>query len=96
MPAPSTGDSTTPQAALERLAAALDPRDYVTTLVCGEGGAPCLTVTNRHAQFGDAIYADQQSYWWSFAERIAAVDDPLAAARKVTSVLRTVPEPSHG
>ena len=84
------------KAALEALAAALDPRDYITTLVSGQGRTPHLTVISRHADFGDDIYADGQSYWWSFAERIAAVDDPLAAARKVTSVLRITPESSRG
>jgi hypothetical protein len=88
-PAPS-------QAALETLAAALDPRDFATTLTTGDGRPPRLTVTSRHADFGDDIYADHQSYWWSFAERIAAIDDPLAAAQKITNVLRAVPEPSRG
>jgi hypothetical protein len=83
-------------AALERLAAALDPGEFTTTLTTGPGQPPRLTVTSRHADFGDDIYADSQTYWWSFAERIAPVDDPLAAARKVTSVLRTAPEPSRG
>ena len=96
MPAPSTGDTTTQQAALERLAAALDPHDYTTTLVCGQNRTPQLIVTSRHADFGDDIYADHRSYWWSFAERIAPVNDSQAAARKITSVLRTAPEPSHG
>ena len=84
------------QAALEALAAALDPRDYITTLTSGYGRAPRLTVTSRHADFGDDIYADSSSYWWSWAERIATVDDPMAAARAVASVLRAVPEPSRG
>src|SRR5215472_15631500 len=81
------------QAALEALAAALDPRDYITTLTTGEHRAPRLTVTSRHAQFGDDIYADSSSYWWSWAERIATVDDPVAAARKITSVLRAATGP---
>jgi hypothetical protein len=84
------------QAALEALAAALDPRNYITTLTSGYGRAPRLTVTSRHAQIGDDIYADSSSYWWSWAEPIATVDDPMAAARAVASVLRTAPEPSHG
>ena len=83
-------------AALENLAATLDPRDYATILVSGQGRVPHLAVTSRHADFGDDIYADHQAYWWSFAERIAAIDDPLAAAQKIASVLRAVPEPSHG
>jgi hypothetical protein len=96
MPAPSPGDAITPQAALEHLAAALDPRDFVTTLTTGPSQRPRLTVTSRHAQFGDDIYADHQSYWWSFAERIAPVNDSQAAAQKITGVLRAVPEPSRG
>ncbi len=84
------------QAALERLAAALNPSDYVTTLTAGDGRAPRLTVTSRHAQLGDDIYADNTSYWWSWAERIAPLTDPLAAARNITSVLRTTPGPAHG
>jgi len=96
MSAPSPGDAITSRAALEHLAAALDPRDFATTLTTGPGQRPRLTVTSRHAQFGDDIYADHQSYWWSFAERIAPVDDPPAAARTVASVLRATPEPSHG
>jgi hypothetical protein len=84
------------RAALEALAAALDPGDYATTLTTGDGRPPYLTVTNRHAQLGDDIYADHQAFWWSWAEQIAAVDDPAAAARKVTTVLRTAPAPTHG
>jgi hypothetical protein len=84
------------QAALERLAAALDTQDFATTLTAGPGHQPFLTVTSRHADFGDDIYADHQSYWWSFAERIAAIDDPLGAAQKIANVLRAVPEPSRG
>jgi hypothetical protein len=37
-------------------------------------------VTSRHAQFGDDIYADHQAFWWSWAERIAPVTEPAAAA----------------
>jgi hypothetical protein len=85
-------ESAPAQAALERLAAALDPREYVTTLITGRGHPPRLTVTSRHAQFGDDIYVAHAAFWWSWAERIAAVDDPLIAAQKVTNVLRTAPE----
>ncbi len=101
MPA-SSGDHTAdhphddPRAALERLAAALDPRDHVTTLVTGPGRVPHLTISSRHAQLAEDVYADDKSFWWSWAEPISAVDDPLTAARKITSVLRTVPEPSRG
>jgi hypothetical protein len=83
-------------AALERLAAALDPGDYITTLVSGQGRVPHLAVSSRHAQLGDEIVADGSAFWWSWAERIAGVEDPLAAARKISSVLRAAPERSRG
>jgi hypothetical protein len=85
-----------PRAALERLAAALGSAEFVITMTIGPGRPPHLTVTRKHAGFGVEIYADNQAYWWSFAERIAAVDDPQAAARKVISALHTTPEASHG
>lgn len=46
------------QAALAHLAAALDRAHYATTLTAGGELAPHLTVTSRHAQFGDVIHAD--------------------------------------
>ncbi len=36
------------------------------------------------------------AYWWSWGERIGPLHDPPAAARKISAVLRAVPEPSHG
>lgn len=59
-------DHADPQtAALEHLAAALDPRDHATTLVTGHDRVPYLTVSSRHAQLAEDIYADERSYWWS-------------------------------
>jgi len=97
MPAPSPSDATAAQAALEALAAAIDPRDHVTTLVTGTGRVPHLTVTSRHArELAEHVYAQDGWFWWSWAERIAPTADTTAAAAKVTSVLRTIPEPAHG
>lgn len=48
------------------------------------------------AQLAEDIYADETAFWWSWAEPVCPVGDPLAAARKIASVLRTVPGPSHG
>jgi hypothetical protein len=87
---------TTPRAALVALAAALDPRDFVTTLTTGPSRRPCLSVTSRQAQIGDDISADHRAYYWSWSERIGPITDPQAAARKVSAVLRAVPAPSHG
>ena len=54
---PPGGPGTGPRAALERLAAALDARAFVTVLTAGPGHGPFLTVTSRHAGVGDNIYA---------------------------------------
>src|SRR5215831_2478110 len=86
MPAPSPGEITVPRAALQALAAALDPRDYATTLTTGPGRM-CLSVTSRHAQIGDDIHADHRAYYYSWGERIAPLSDPATAARMIRVVL---------
>jgi hypothetical protein len=93
---PGPGDIPAPRAALVALAAALDPREFAVTLTTRPGRRPCLSVTSRHAAIGDDISADPTAYWWSWGERIGSVHDPSTAARKISSVLRAVPEPSHG
>lgn len=85
-----------PRAALVALAAALDPREFAVTLTTRPGRRPCLSVTSRYAAIGDDITADPAAYWWSWGERIGPAHDPAAAARKISSVLRAVPEPAHG
>jgi hypothetical protein len=98
MPAtdPSPGDVPAPRAALVALAAALDPREFTTSLTAPPGRPPRLNVTSRHAAIGDDITADNRAYWWSWGEWIAPVSDPATAARMVTSVLRTTPQPARG
>ena len=86
---------TTCQAALERLDAALDPADYVTTLTSSPGRGPCLSVTSRHAAIGDDIWADHRAYYYSWGEWIAPVSAPSTAARMISAVLRAVPQPAH-
>jgi hypothetical protein len=83
-------------AALERLDAALDPRDFATTLTTSPGQPPCLAVTCRHASIGDDIYADYRAYWWSWSERIGPLGDPAGAARKIAATLCVIPRPSNG
>jgi hypothetical protein len=92
---PVTATNRDPYTALEALAAALDPGEFVTTLVTGTGRRPCLTVTSRHAGTEQSVYADRKSYWSSSAERIAATSDPLTAAHKLATVLRAAPQPAH-
>jgi hypothetical protein len=94
MPAPSPGGTTVPQAALETLAAALDPRDYATTLTTGPGRT-CLSVTSRHAAIGDDIWADHRAYYYSWGEWIAPISAPATAARMISTVLRAVPQPAR-
>ena len=80
-----------PAAALERLAAALDPGEFATTLTAGPARHPRLAVTSRDACIGDDIQADHIAYWWSWGERIGPIGDAPAAARKISSVLRAIP-----
>ncbi len=93
MPAPSPGDTPIPQAALEALAAALDPRLFATTLTAGQ--PPRLAVTSRHAAIGDDIHADHRAYYYSWGEWIAPISDPATAARMISLVLRAVPQPAR-
>jgi hypothetical protein len=93
---PGPAELTTRRAALVALAAALDPRDFSVTLTVPPGRPARLAVTSRHAAIGDDIYADHQSFYWSWSERIGPISDPQAAARKISSVLRTTPQPTYG
>jgi hypothetical protein len=60
--------------------------------------------TYRHHRHGADVtqitrqitYQRHRAYYWSWSERIAPITDPHAAARKISAVLRAVPEPSHG
>src|SRR5215467_3571221 len=83
-------------AALECLADALDPAQYSTTLTTRPGRRVCLSVTSRHAQIGDDIWADHRAFYWSWGEWIASISDPPAAARMISMVLRAVPQPACG
>jgi hypothetical protein len=85
-----------PRAALVALAAALDPRDFATSLTVTPGRPLRLSVTSRHAAIGDDITADHRAYYYSWGEWIAPASDPATTARMITSVLRTTPQPTHG
>jgi hypothetical protein len=83
-------------AALERLAAAFDRREYATALTTGDGHRPRLTVTSRRAAIGDDICADHRAYYWSWGEWIGPLSDPATAAVMIASVLRAIPERPRG
>lgn len=84
------------KAALEALAAALDPGDHTAELVTGDGPCPYLLVASRHAQLNETICADDDCYWWPWGQPIAAVTNPQAAAAKISYVLAATPTRSHG
>jgi hypothetical protein len=78
-----------PVAALERLAAAISPGEFATTLTTGAGRRPRLTVCSRSGSAAEDVYADGNGwFWWPWAERIAATSDPLTAACRVSAALR--------
>jgi hypothetical protein len=87
----SSGDTAASQAALEGLAAVLDPGDHVTTLVAEEGRIPYLTISSRHSLLTEDIRADSDLFWWSWAEPLGPMDDLAGAAQKITNVLGTAP-----
>jgi hypothetical protein len=79
---------------LEKLAAELDGQAYAVTLVTAKGRRSCLSITNRRAvQLTENIYSDGEWFWWSWAQRIAPVADPAAAAAAVDRVLNALGGP---
>lgn len=62
----------------------------------GPDRIPHLAISSRHAELAEDIYTDGRFYWWSWAEPIAAVGNPQAAATKISHVLHATPEPTHG
>lgn len=102
MPAPdpvppgSHGNGDGARAALESLAAALDPRNFATTLVTGQGRPPRLTVTSRHAALAEDVCAQDGWLWWSWGERLAPFEDAPAAAGKIATALHAYRNPPIG
>jgi hypothetical protein len=89
-----TGTSTARKAVerLEALAADLDGRGFATRIL-EDSGYPCVNVVNRTAtQLCENVYAAPAGdgslwLWWSWAERLAPIDDIAAAALKIERVL---------
>lgn len=92
----TTASPRTAMAALERLATALGSGELATILVAGPGRPPRLSVVSRHSYAAVEVYADDVAYWWGWAERISSADDPLAAAHRVATMVRTAPSPGDG
>lgn len=83
---------------LDALGKDLGHRGFMTAVMAG-GGPPCVRVVSRFAaQFSENVYAapaDDGSlwFWWSWAERIAPIDDVEVTAEKVARVLRVSRSP---
>ena len=81
----------TADTSLEKLAAELAARGFQTRLTAPQGRLPSLAVTNREAaMLTETVLADATSFWWPWADRIAAVTDVRAAADMIARVLATV------
>jgi hypothetical protein len=78
---------------LESLVAELATRGFQATLRASVDGIPCLTVRNPRASvLAEVVYADAGSFWWSWREPIAGVDQVTTAAGILARVLRAVGE----
>ena len=82
--------------ALERLAAELNPTEFVTMLVTGDNQVPYLDVATRSPQLSETIYVHDGYFWWSWAERLAPITDLPTATAKISAVLRLITEPARG
>ncbi len=87
MPAhPEDDDS---QAELEKLAAELAARGLWAQLITPPGRLPHLEVCDIGKPMPpERVYAQADWYFWPTAERIAACDDVMTAARTIARVLR--------
>jgi len=75
------------QAALERLAAALERDAFATALVTGIDGIPRLSVICRQTKLTEQVHAMQGWYFWQWAEAIGPNEDPHAAAATITATM---------
>lgn len=79
---------------LEKLSEELAHHGLDSWLMSPPGRTPSLYVTNPAARaMEDSVYAVKGSdgiwwFWWSWAERIAVVDDINSAASTIARVLR--------
>lgn len=88
---PTSDTTQTEQADLEKLAGELAARGYQAHLRTPAGRLPFLDVSNpRAAILTERVYAQADSFWWSWAERIAGCDEVATAAGILARVLRTV------
>lgn len=78
------------QADLERLAMELTKYGLRAELCTAPGKLPYLHVRNPEASvLSERVYAQADSFWYSWAQRIAGCDDAGAAAATLSRVLGT-------
>ena len=83
-------------AALRNLASELNSSGYEARVTSTHGKPPCLTVRNPSARIlAETVIAQAGWYWYSWAERIAPLDDANAAAAIIARVLRTEDQPAR-
>lgn len=88
---PEIVDTQAEQQDLESLAAALSQHGLRAELCLPPGKLPYLHVSNPEVSvLSERVYAQADSFWFSWAERIAGCDDIPAAAAALSRVLRTV------
>ncbi len=87
----STGTPADDVTRLAELAAELSRQSLHATLHEPDGRLPFLEVRNPAASvLIERLYAQADSYWWSWAERIAGCDQVATVADTLARVLRTV------
>jgi hypothetical protein len=75
---------------LERLAAAVITRGLQADVRALAGRLPYLDVRNPRASvLAEKVYVQGDSFWWSWAERIAGCAEVTTAAGMLARVLRT-------
>jgi hypothetical protein len=88
---PEIVDTQAEQQDLERLATELTIHGLQAELRTPAGKLPYLHVSNPEASvLSERVYAQADSFWFSWAERIAGCDDIPAAVAALGRVLRTV------
>jgi len=87
---PEIVDTQAEQQDLERLATELSQHGLRAELCVPSGKLPYLHVSNPEASvLSERVYAQADSFWYSWAQRIAGCDDVPAAAATLGRVLRT-------
>jgi hypothetical protein len=78
---------------LAKLGTELTTMGYQAQVRTLAGRLPYLDVRNSRASaLSEQVYAQGESYWWSWAERIAPRDQVATAAGILARVLRAVGE----